>query len=167
MKNLPRTLVLKQLINHKDKVRRRASRILAPARRPLRSVPCRDSTRCLPPTRVSPPRGPPLVALPAGRSSVRRACLSDVLRIFAPEEPYENDETLKSVYRVHGRDAVFGGSRGVAFQPAHAMPERRRHRSVLPMLDLECPGADRLVDDLFEVMFQSVNPTNSSLTRRT
>ena len=31
------------------------------------------------------------------------------------------------------------------------------------MLDLECPGADRLVDDLFEVMFQSVNPTNSSL----
>ena len=92
-------------------------------------------------------------------------CLSDVLRIFAPEEPYENDETLKSVYLAF-MDAMrcLEDPAASAFQPAHATLQNVAAIGLcVPMLDLECPGADRLVDDLFEVMFQSVNPTNSSL----
>lgn len=92
-------------------------------------------------------------------------CLSEVLRIFAPEEPYDNEETLKSIY-----SSFLGAMRHLAdpgkeaFQPAHALLQNVAAIGLLvPILDLTCPGADGLLSELFECLFESVNPTNSSL----
>ena len=145
MKNLPRTLVLKQLINHKDKVRRRASRILAPARSPPPdSSPAEDLADAvsLPPTRVSLPYKISLLSSARFPQDVRlyvALCLSDVLRIFAPEEPYENDETLKSVYLAF-MDAMrcLEDPAASAFQPAHATLQNVAAIGLcVPMLDRE------------------------------
>lgn len=88
-----------------------------------------------------------------------------MLRIFAPEEPFQDDDTLKSVY-----DAFLGAlSRlddpsAAAFQPAHALLQNVAAIGLcVPMLDLECAGAESLVPQLFEVLFAGVNPANSSL----
>ena len=51
-----------------------------------------------------------------------------------------------------------------AFQPAHALLQNVAAIGLLvPILDLTCPGADGLLSELFECLFESVNPTNSSL----
>ena len=74
-----------------------------------------------------------------------------MLRIFAPEEPFQDDDTLKSVY-----DAFLGAlSRlddpsAAAFQPAHALLQNVAAIGLcVPMLDLECAGAESLVPQLF------------------
>ena len=87
-------------------------------------------------------------------------CLSDVLRIFAPEEPYENDETLKSVYDAFlGAMSSLDDPSAAAFQPAHALLQNVATIGLcVPMLDLECPGADRTGAELFEVLFAERQP---------
>ena len=171
MKNLPRTLVLKQLINHKDKVRRRASRILAPARSPPpdRPPPRISLTRCLPPNpRFTPLRNPLLSSRATRRTFVCTSrCASATSSAFSPPRSRTRTTRRSSpcTSRSWTRCGVWRIPRRSAFQPAHATLRNGIAAIGLcvPMLDLECPGADRLVDDLFEVMFQSVNPTNSSL----
>jgi len=92
-------------------------------------------------------------------------CLSDVLRIFAPEEPFKDDDTLKSVYDAF-LEALsrLDDPSATAFQPAHALLQNVATIGLcVPMLDLECSGAEKLVPRLFEVLFAGVNPANSSL----
>jgi sister-chromatid-cohesion protein PDS5 len=88
-----------------------------------------------------------------------------VLRIFAPEEPFQDDDTLKSVYDAFlDAFARLDEPSAAAFQPAHALLQNVATIGLcVPMLDLECPGAERLVPQLFEVLFAGVNPANSSL----
>ena len=69
-------------------------------------------------------------------------CLSEVLRIFAPEEPYDNEETLKSIY-----SSFLGAMRHLAdpgkeaFQPAHALLHIVAAIGLLvPILDLPTPA---------------------------
>ena len=73
-----------------------------------------------------------------------------MLRIFAPEEPFQDDDTLKSVY-----DAFLGAlSRlddpsAAAFQPAHALLQNVATIGLcVPMLDLECAGAELLTKSM-------------------
>jgi sister-chromatid-cohesion protein PDS5 len=88
-----------------------------------------------------------------------------VLRIFAPEEPFKDDDTLKSVYDAF-LEALsrLDDPSATAFQPAHALLQNVATIGLcVPMLDLECSGAEKLVPRLFEVLFAGVNPANSSL----
>ena len=116
-------------------------------------------------SRISDPHPSPPFRLSQDVRLYTALCLSDVLRIFAPEEPFQDDDTLKSVY-----DAFLGAlSRlddpsAAAFQPAHALLQNVAAIGLcVPMLDLECAGAESLVPQLFEVLFAGVNPANSSL----
>lgn len=88
-----------------------------------------------------------------------------MLRIFAPEEPFQDDDTLKSVYDAF-LEALsrLNEPSTAAFQPAHALLQNVATIGLcVPMLDLECPGAEGLVPQLFETLFAGVNPANSSL----
>jgi len=92
-------------------------------------------------------------------------CLSDVLRIFAPREPYEDDETLKGVYSAF-LDALhhLDDPSKSAFICAQALLQNIATIGLcVPMLDLECEGADSLVVELFQVLFKTISPMNSPL----
>ena len=92
-------------------------------------------------------------------------CLSDVLRIFAPEDPYQDDLVLKGVY-VAFLDALahLKDPSKSTFECAHALLQNIAAIGLcVPMLDLECEGADALVPQLFETLFDALNPSNAGL----
>ena len=92
-------------------------------------------------------------------------CLSDVLRIFAPEDPYQDDLVLKGVY-VAFLDALahLKDPSKSAFECAHALLQNIAAIGLcVPMLDLECEGSDALVPRLFSTLFDATNPSNASL----
>ena len=92
-------------------------------------------------------------------------CLSDVLRIFAPEDPYQDDLVLKGVY-VAFLDALahLKDPSKSAFECAHALLQNIAAIGLcVPMLDLEYEGSDASVPRLFSTLFDATNPSNASL----
>lgn len=99
LKDLPKKLVLDALLNHKDKVRS-VEQAQAPPN-PQASPPPRKEEKekeknvffLVEKKQLTSP-----LCCVCKQQEVRlytALCLSDVLRIFAPEEPYQDDETLK------------------------------------------------------------------------
>ena len=91
-------------------------------------------------------------------------CVSDVMRVCAPDAPIEGDEAMRDVYELF-LDAL-GSLKSIEsedFEAAKSLLVNIANIGLcVPMLDLECDGAETLVRDLFKVLMDSVNAANST-----
>lgn len=91
-------------------------------------------------------------------------CVSDIMRVCAPDAPIEGDEAMRDVYELF-LDAL-GSLKSIEseeFESAKSLLMNIANIGLcVPMLDLECDGADTLVRDLFRVLLDAVNASNST-----
>ncbi|KAH7425028.1 hypothetical protein KP509_11G037000 [Ceratopteris richardii] len=94
------------------------------------------------------------------------ACISEIMRIVAPEAPYD-DDTLKDIF-----DLIVKSFKGLADKNSRYFDKRMRIldsvasvRSCVVMLDLEC---DDLIREMFQIFFSVVSeePKNIALAMR-
>lgn len=91
-------------------------------------------------------------------------CVSDIMRVCAPEAPIAGDEAMRDVYELF-LDAL-GSLKSIEseeFEAAKSLLVNVANIGLcVPMLDLECAGAETLVRDLFKVLLDAVNAANST-----
>ncbi len=91
-------------------------------------------------------------------------CVSDLMRVCAPVAPVEGDEAMRDVYELF-LDAL-GSLRSIEseeFEAAKSLLVNVANIGLcVPMLDLDCAGAETLVRDLFKVLLDSTNASNST-----
>lgn len=91
-------------------------------------------------------------------------CLSDLMRVYAPEAPIEGDAAMRDVYELF-LDALSNlkSLESEEFESAKSLLLNVANIGLcVPMLDLDCDGAETLVQDLFKVLLDAVNATNAT-----
>ena len=91
-------------------------------------------------------------------------CVSDLMRIFAPEAPIEGDAAMRDVYELF-LEALSNlkSIESEEFEIAKSLLLNIANVGLcVPMLDLDCEGADDLVRDLFKVLLDATNSANAT-----
>lgn len=91
-------------------------------------------------------------------------CVSDLMRIFAPEAPIEGDAAMRDVYELF-LEALSNlkSIESEEFEIAKSLLLNIANIGLcVPMLDLDCEGADDLVRDLFKVLLDATNSANAT-----
>jgi len=91
-------------------------------------------------------------------------CVSDLMRIFAPEAPIEGDAAMRDVYELF-LDGLTNlkSIESEEFEIAKGLLMNIANIGLcVPMLDLDCEGSEDLVRDLFKVLMDATNAANAT-----